>query len=137
MSQDHDNRAKLARLADALMQDILATPDADIIAEIDQRDIERARAILLEVKATLSKRLLSKAKAEHEAWSTEHARNTVPFDRAAARVRFEQVRRGDPEFNRKMTLAARNGRAPTDQDVEGLVDDWADLQRLDGKDPSE
>jgi hypothetical protein len=137
MSRDHDDRAKLALLADALMQDILATSDADIIAEVDQQSIARARTIIIEVKANLSRRLLSKAKAEHEAWTMAQSHNTVPFDRETARTRFEKIRRGDPEFNRKFTLAARNGKAPTDKDVEGLIDDWSDLQRLDGKDNSE
>jgi hypothetical protein len=137
MSGDHDDRAKLALLADALMEDILSAPDADILAEIDQQGIARARAIIIEVKVNISKRMLSKAKAEHEAWVAAQSHDPIPFDRRAARTRFEQIRRGDPEFDRKFTVAARNGKAPTDTDVEGLIDDWADLQRLDGKDVSE
>jgi frataxin-like iron-binding protein CyaY len=137
MSQDHTVREKLVRLADAIMQDILETPDADIIAEVDAADIERARTILIEVKMNVSKQLLSKAKAQHEVWSTSHAQTVILFDGATARSHFEKIRRGDPEFNQKITLAARNGKAPSDNDIEGFAEDWDDLQRLDGEEPME
>lgn len=50
MSGNDNQRAKLARLADALMEDILATSDADIVAEVDFASIERARALLIEAR---------------------------------------------------------------------------------------
>jgi hypothetical protein len=133
MSQSDAARKKLARLADAIMQDLLETPDADIVAEVDGADIERARAIIVEVKMNVSRQFLSKAKAQHEAWNTSRAQTVVSLDRATARDRFEKIRRGDPEFNQKITLAARNGKAPSDADIEGIAEDWADLQRLDGE----
>ncbi len=137
MSQDDTNRAKLARLADALIEDIMATPDADIIAEVDSASIERARTILIEIKANLSRRRLADAKAQLEAWRTAQSRSRHAFDRAAARDHFEKIRRADPAFNQKMTMAARNGKEPTDSDKEGLIEDWADLQRLDEQDTLE
>lgn len=138
MSQDRTAREKLTQLADAILQDILETPDADIVAEVDSADIERARAIFIEVKMNVSKQLLIKAKAEHEAWgaSREHTVNSI--NRSSARDRFEKkVRRGDPDLNQKLTLAARNGKSPSESDIAGMADDWADLQRLDGKEPEE
>jgi hypothetical protein len=51
MSQDENHRAKLTRLADALMEDIIASSDADIIADVDASDIERARTILEDARA--------------------------------------------------------------------------------------
>ncbi len=131
MSQDHEARQKLARLADAVMQDILETPDAIIIAEVDREDIEQARAILFEIKMNVSKRLLSGAKAQHEAWNATRMRTTTSLDSSTARERFDRIRGGDPEFNQKIMMAARKGRAPSDADIEGIADDWADLRRLD------
>jgi hypothetical protein len=133
MSRDHDDRAKLERLAEAFMQDILATSDDEILAEVDQERIARVRTMLIEAKASLAKRALPKAKAEHEAWSVSRSTRVVAIDRSNSRAEFEQLRRGDPDFNRKMLMAARKGKAPTDTDVEGLIDDWADLKRLDGE----
>jgi frataxin-like iron-binding protein CyaY len=137
MSQDRTAREKLTQLADAILQDILETPDADIVAEVDSADIERVRAIFVEVKMNVSKQLLIKAKAQHEAWDASRVQNGSSFDRSAARDRFERIRRGDPELNQKLTLAARNGKSPSESDIAGMADDWADLQRLDGKEPKE
>lgn len=134
MTQTPEARAKLAKLADAFMQDILATPDADIVVEVGKDGIEWARAQLLKAKQELSSRLLIKAKKELEDWKLSESKQPVFFNRSAARSQFDKIRAGDMEFDRKMTMAARNGQAPTDTDVDGLADDWADLQRLDGED---
>ena len=130
MSQDENHRAKLMRLADALMQDIIASSDADILAEIDVADIERARAILIEVKTCVAKQSLDAAKTQLDAWRSAQSRAASPLVLTDARERFDKIRRADPDFNRKILLAARNGSAPTDSDKEGLVEDLADLQRL-------
>ena len=137
MSQDKTAREKLTRLADAILQDILETPDVDIVAEVESADIERARALCVEVKMNVSRQLLIKAKAQHEVWVASRTQDKSSLDRSAARDRFERIRRGDPEFNQKLTLAARNGKSPSDSDIAGMADDWADLQRLDGKEPKE
>lgn len=131
MSQDREAREKLARLADAVMQDILETPDVDILAEVNRKDIERARTILFEVKMSAAKKLLTEAKVQHEAWSAARAQTVFSLDRSAARGQFERIRRGDPELHKKMTMAARNGKAPSEADIEGIDEDLADLQRLD------
>jgi hypothetical protein len=136
MSQDED-RAKLTRLADALMQDIIASSDADILANVDASDIERARTILDGARAQVSKQLLDTAKAELDAWRSKRLRAPPVSERTDARERFEKIRRSDAGFHQKMLLAARNGRAPTDNDKDGLVEDLADLQRLEDEDPLE
>jgi hypothetical protein len=137
MSPDDTNRAKLARLADAIIEDIMATPDADIVAEVGHASIERARTIILEVKRNLSRRALAEAKAQLEAWRSARSRAGNTLDRTAARDRFEKIRRADSAFNQKMTIAARKGRDPTDNDKEGLAEDWDDLQHLDEQDTLE
>ena len=133
MSQDRKAREKLVLLADALMQDILETSDIDIVAEVDREEIDHARTILIEVKMSVSAQLLTKARAQHEAWNVRRLRTTTPLDHSTARDRFEKIKRGDPEFNHKIILAARNGKAPSEADVDGIAEDWADLQRLDGE----
>ena len=50
MSGNDQARIKLERLADALMEDILATPDAEIILETGQEAIDRARVIFGKAK---------------------------------------------------------------------------------------
>lgn len=127
MSDNDKARTKLERLSDALMHDILATPDTEIILEVGQDEIDRARALFGKVK-------MEKANAELDAWKEAHSKDVVPFDRATARKKFETIRKGDTQFDRKLTIAARNGEAPTDGDIDGLSDDLIDLEKLDGED---
>jgi hypothetical protein len=135
MSQDENHRAKLLRLADALMQDIIASSDADILAEIDVADIKQARAIFIEAKAHVSKRSLITAKIGIDEWRSARSHSSrPPLALNDARQCFDKIRRADPNFNQKVLLAARNGSAPTDTDKEGLVEDLADLQRLEDED---
>jgi hypothetical protein len=137
MSQDEVNRAKLARLADAIIDDVMAMSDDEIIAEVGHSDIERARALFTEAQTLISRQLLVKARSELEAWRNTQANGSSSLDRPPARECFEKLRNADPTFNQKMTMAARNGREPTDRDQEGLIDDWEELKRLDERDTSE
>ena len=137
MSQDQNPRTKLTLLADALMQHILAASNEDILAEVDAAHIERARVILLEVKARASKQLLNTAKTQADTWRSLRLREGEPQNRSEAKERFEKIRCADPTFDQKMMIAARNGKAPTDNDKEGLVEDLADLQRLEDEDGQE
>lgn len=137
MSQDNTSRAKLARLADALLEDILAMPNSDILAHVDKASIQQARAVLIEVKTNMSQRVLAEAKDQLDEWRAAQQRHARAFDRAAALDRFEKIRRADPAFSQKVTLAARNSKALTDDDKEALMEDWADLQRLDEQDALE
>ena len=61
----------------------------------------------------------------------------MDIDRAAARARFEKIRSRDPELASKMMMAARNGEGLSDKDMEGLLEDLAKLERLDGEDGRE
>jgi hypothetical protein len=137
MSRDDTNRVKLGRLADALIDDIVNTSDVDILAEVGPSGIERARSILVEVKATTSRRLLAQAREELQAWRAAQSPARYPLDLAIARDRFEKIRSADPAFNKKMMMAARNGKDPTDRDKQGLIEDWVDLQKLDEQDTLE
>ena len=131
-----EHRNKAARLAEAFEREVLATPDDEIIAEVGHDAISRARSLLAAVKADISRKLLTAARAEYDAWRS--AQETRPLvDRTVAHQQFESLKNKDAAFDRKMMLAARNGSAPTQRDEEGLVDDLADLKRLEDKDKSE
>jgi hypothetical protein len=137
MTQDNTPRAKLALLAGALIQNIIETPDEEILAEVDYVNIQRARTILIEAKTNVSKRLLTNAQAQLQSWRSTPSRSRPLRDPTAARERFNGVRRAEAAFDQKMTMAARNGREPTESDKEGLIEDFEDLQRLEDRDKSE
>ncbi len=137
MSRDHDDHAKLSRLAEAFAESILAMSDDDVLAEVGDERIARVQKIVTDVASNVSKQTLLKAKAEREAWTALQPSSVVSLRGSAARSQFDQLRRGDRELDQRVTLAARKGKAPTDQDIEGLMSNWEDLKRLDGRDKSE
>lgn len=137
MSPNDTERLKLSRLADAILDDVLSASDADILAEVDAAYLKEARLILIEAKANASHRLLADAKSQLHAWRTAQPRRQQPRASTGAEHTFQKFRREDPAFNQHMTVAARNGQAPTDRDKEGLDEDWVDLQQLKGQGDSE
>jgi hypothetical protein len=121
---------KFENLCDAIIEDILSTPDDQIVAETSSEEIERVRAALARAEQEAGARMLASAKSESETWRA-NARRAVPAsERTALRDRFDKFRTGDKEFEKKATLAARKGAKPTDGDLEGLADDYAELRRL-------
>ena len=56
------------------------------------------------------------------------------FDRQAVRARFERIRARDPDLASRMMLAARKGEGLSDSDMDGLLEDLARLEGLDGED---
>lgn len=137
MSRNDNERQKLSRLADAILDDVLSASDADILAEVDAASIKEARLILIEAKANAAHQLLADAKTQLNTWRSAQSRRQRPHGSAGAEHTFQKFRREDPAFNQHMTIAARKGKAPTDRDKEGLDEDWADLQKLEGQDESE
>jgi hypothetical protein len=128
MSGNNSARAKLVRLADALVDDVIAAPVEN--PESDKKDIARARAIFDAVRMKCSKHLLDKAKSELEVWRTETKNIVASVDQNSSKRIFAKIREGDAEFNRKIMMAARNGEPPSEADIEGLANDYIDLGRL-------
>src|SRR6185437_9304207 len=104
MSQDETHRAKVMRLADALMQDILTASDDDILSEVDVVHIQRARTIFLGVKARTSKQLLDTAKIGFEGWRSLQIRVGGQLNNTETREQFEKILRDDPVLNEKITV---------------------------------
>jgi hypothetical protein len=121
---------KFENLCDAIIEDILSTPDDQIVAETSTEEIERVRAAFARAEQEAGARVLASAKSQSEIWRA-NARRVVPAsERIGHKVRFDKFRTGDKEFEKKATLAARKGEKPTDRDLDGLADDYAELRRL-------
>jgi hypothetical protein len=122
--------SKIDLLCDALIEDILSTSDEEIVSETSREEIEKVRHALARAEENIGRGRLAAAKAGLEAWRRTDRRTLDAAGRAANRDRFDRLRAGDAAFQRKMTLAARNGEAPTDDDLSGLADDYAEVRRL-------
>ena len=77
MSRDHDDHAKLSRLAEAFAESILAMSDDDVLAEVGDERIARVQKIVTDVASNVSKQALLKAKAERDAWTASRPSDVV------------------------------------------------------------
>ena len=135
-------REQLDRIEEALVETILAASEAELREDMKARGedpdkcLARIEEIIAGAKAACAKRRFERAKSELKDWRSGQDK-VVDIDRAAARVRFEKIRSRDAELASRMMMAARNGEGLSDRDMEGLLEDLAKLERLEGEDGSE
>jgi hypothetical protein len=121
----------LDRLAAALVDDVLATSDAEILAEFreDGGDPEQHAD---EIRALFERSVLASNKSKLQAARAGIARakasapSSTPVDMAKARQTLHGVLQMLPEAQR-LTLAARKENGLSDADVIGLLEDLREL----------
>jgi hypothetical protein len=125
-----EDREALERLENALMEDILAASDDDILAEArdDGTDPETvAAAVRALFESTVAAKRKARLRAAKAAVAANRAPSVVdlPSDPTEARRLLERVlaRHGN------LTAAARKGRGGTlsDEEVYGLLEDFRDI----------
>lgn len=126
------DRGAVQRLADALIEDILNSPDEDITADAraDGIDLERQAEAM---RSMLEREIVQAGKAQM----------------AVARSGLATYRSGSPQMvpppsgfarpgtkrtaeAQKFTMAARNASEQTERDLEGIAEDLAELKALQG-----
>lgn len=129
-------REELERIEDALIGSILKTSGEELRKEIAATGIDPDSYItdvettIAMAKAESTRKNLEKIRNELEAWRKRDVKESgATMD--AARVKLDQMRSGDPDLNRKMMLAARNGEGLSESDLEGLLEDLTALEELD------
>ena len=129
-----DPRYQLRKLSDLFINDLLATPDSDILAEATQ-DVSLKNAGE-RAKATYQRALLmtGQNKLKEARHAIDLARDNAKagldmndMDIRRARKILEKLAANDPTFDIKVTLAARNLREITDAEVLSII---MDLKRL-------
>jgi hypothetical protein len=130
-----DAAAELGRLEDALVDSILDASETEMREEIvavgEDPDVivRRIDALLVAAKAECAVARLRRAQDELRAFRTT-VRSVTSQERDSARVRFEAARSCDRDLSAKLLLAARNGRGATERDMDSLIEDIAELERL-------
>jgi hypothetical protein len=126
---------ELERIEDALAESLLDAAGEDVRKEITAsgRDPEAlvsvVDAAIVSARAESARARLERARAELSAWRTKSG-PASPLEREAARTRFERLRSGNLDPDAKMMMAARKGEGLSDSDLEGLIEDMAELERL-------
>lgn len=115
-----DDADRLSRLDDFMIEEILAADDEAvddgardrILASLDRAELALRKGRLAELRAQIN----------HERTGA----TVIPFDRDRMRAKLRDAA-NDPDM--KMTLAARGGISDGDEDMEGLLEDLAELER--------
>lgn len=124
---------ELENLDDTLIDDLLATSDSDFLEEVkasgsDPRAAaDRVRVIVDQGRTLAAKSKLRAAKAAVAASQTTSTRIPFHFDAAHARQLLKDLSANDPEFRKKITLAARNEEELSDEDILGIIEDLREL----------
>lgn len=129
-----DPRYQLRKISALFIDDLLATSDADILAEA-AKDIsaknagESAKAAYQRALQTSGQNRLQAARRAMELAreSTETDLNLCGMDAGKARKILEKFAANDPDFGSKITLAARNLQDIPDSEVLSII---LDLKRL-------
>jgi hypothetical protein len=126
-----ERRTALARLADALIEDVLATPDQELLAEFSDargdpaKNADAMRALFEKSVLKSNKDRLRAAQAGLAA-SRAHSGPARIFNMQNARERLRRVLASCPR-DVKITLAARNENELSDADVLGMLQDLDEL----------
>lgn len=126
MTTDDRVRAKLDRIAKAMVEDLFETPDEELLAEVDSEAVMRtAEGDLEAVRIRTGKERLAAARAGVAA-DLPAPRPRRRLDPKDARRRLSSAVSRTVGTN-KITLAARSGDDIPDADLDGLIADAEEL----------
>lgn len=129
--KSQDPRHQLRRLSDLVIEDLLNTTDAEILSEAAKSSVQNpgdmAKAAYQRALRSAGQKRLQAARdaIDGEGDSSDSLPKT--FDIQKARRLLEKLAANDPEFGRKITLAARNLKEISDAEVLEII---GDLRRL-------
>jgi hypothetical protein len=126
---------ELERIEDALVESILDAAGEDLRKEIGasgddpEAVVAAVDAAIASARVQSAQARLERARAELSAWRSKSGPSSV-LERKAARARFERLRSGNFDPDSKMMMAARKGEGLSDSDLDGVIEDIAELERL-------
>jgi len=141
-SKKNNARQELENIEDALVQSILDTSDDELRSEIIESGgdpdacITSVEQCLDSARSKIGKERLDEARTKLTGWRGKSG-NVTDIERARAQKKLQQVRGGDSDLDSKMMLAARKGEGLAECDLEGLLEDMAELERLEREDGDE
>lgn len=126
-------REELERIEDALADSILESTGDELRKEIAETGgnpdelIAGVDSAFASARAACARQRLEAARSELGTWRGG-TKAMSPLEREAAQARLERVRSGDAGAG--MMMAARKGEGLSESDLEGLIEDMAELERL-------
>ncbi|RXH35231.1 hypothetical protein XH84_05695 [Bradyrhizobium nanningense] len=125
-------KERVDRLDEAIIEEILGLSDSEAAGLVGKDDVAASRKDLLRAKGMVGKLRLARAKTDvalHVAGAA-----TARSGMRADGQRVLSLRKSDPVLDKKMTLAARSGRANAEADAASLDEDLAELDAWEAED---
>lgn len=130
---------ELERINHGLIDSVMSASGAELRMELSESGIN-PDVMIAEIDGTIAaaraecaQAILRDARAALREWRKQGGKtNALALE--TARAKLNQIRSGDRELDEKMMLAARKGEGLSHSDMEGLVEDLAALERLEGED---
>lgn len=128
-------RSECDQIEEALIQDIIYATEQELRDELiaagrdPDKCIAEINLVISDAKSKCAKLRFENAKTALAAFKSK-IMNLSPSEHEAARLKLESIRSNDNNLASKMMIAARKGDGPTDNDINGLIDDIAMLERL-------
>ena len=126
---------ELERIEDALVESLLDAAGDDVWKEIAASSgdpdalVAAVDAAIASARTKSAQERLERARADLSAWRSKSGPVSA-VERNAAQARFERLRTGNVDPDSKMMMAARKGEGLSESDLEGLIEDMAELERL-------
>ena len=133
---------ELEHIEDALAETLLNAAGQELRDEMTAAGIDpdgciaETEAAIASARAETSRRRLQDARAALAAWRAKNSR-MGDVEREGAWARLERLRSGDRALDEKLMMAARKGEGLSERDLEGLIEDLAELERLEQEDDDE
>jgi hypothetical protein len=116
---------RLALIDEFMISEILSMSDAEVLSDVSDAEIEEAQRRFEQAKLAAGRQRFEQIKRQIQ---KERASGTVvSIDHAKARAELMRILAHDSELRGKLTIAARNLDGSVDEDVEGILEDLAEL----------
>ena len=126
---------ELERIEKALVESLLNANEHDLREELTAAGkdpdscVADIDATIARARAECARSRMETARAELAAWRGQGMK-PGKIDLEEARARLQRLRSSDAGLDSKMMMAARKGEGLSENDLEGLLDDLAELERL-------
>ena len=135
---DRKAQEKLYRLTDALVEDVLALSEAEVLAEAAE-DHEDVNTVVACVRGVISGAIAKAGKAKmqaaqrayKEAAARHVRRNVIELPLEEKRALLEQIAMRDNAVEQQVTLAARKGGEMTENDIDAILEALRNLGAID------
>jgi hypothetical protein len=139
----NEKKKPLDHFEDAYIDSILNMSESELDEELREMGFDPDEAVK-QTKAAVDRGILMANKANFARTRSElaHAKARLASssnlrDRSGAASRFEKIRSGDADLSSRMMMAARKGKGLSEKDIEGILEDLDDLEKLEKGDSVE